>query len=470
MPDNAASAKITADFFASMTSMLFDKIPIPINFLDASGNIIFMNKAFLDFLNLDLDKVKGKHITEIDPTVRLPIVMKTGKPEIGVKHIFKDGRRAIVHRIPLFYKDILVGGVGIILIKDFQYIYDLGLEHEMIKSFKKNSNFQPDYYKAKYSLDDIITIAPQGKKCKKLANSYAQTDFPVLISGESGVGKELFAHAIHNASGRREGPFIRLNCGAIPENLIESELFGYEKGAFTGADKNGKKGKFELAHGGTLFLDEIGDLPPLVQVKILRALQEKEIERIGGNKIILVDVRVIAASNKNLAEEVKKGSFRQDLFYRLYVLHLHIPSLKERKGDIPLLIENFNTMLHHKYEIFKIFPNYVKEALSNYSWPGNIRELKNIIERMIVTCEKKEVSLDDIPDYISKQLRTAQLENFTKEENFDELTLNEAISHVEKKIITETLQKFSGNKAKTAKKLGIPRMSLYRKLEKYSID
>ncbi|GAA0179102.1 sigma 54-interacting transcriptional regulator [Clostridium sediminicola] len=454
-----------ADIFVSMTSLLFNQLPIPINFVDSNSRIIIMNQAFLDFLDLELKDVIGKPVSDIDQTVRLPIVVKTGKAEIGCKHRFKNGHKAIVHRLPLFYKDVIIGGVGIILIEDLEQFYNFFDEKNILKTFETNSsNKISDIYKSKYTFDHILTHSHLGKKTKAKAKAYADTDFPVLITGESGVGKELFAHSIHSYSRRKDGPFVRINLASIPESLIESELFGYEKGAFTGAKNSGKPGKFELSNGGTIFLDEIGEIPMYLQVKLLRVLQEKELERIGGNEIIKLDLRVIAATNCNLEGKIKQEEFRQDLFYRLNVLNLKVPSLKERKEDISLLIDHFRTQMYQEFEIHKNFPQEVREILVNYSWPGNIRELKNIIERTAVNASSDNVTIEDIPEYILKS--TKKYSNFEFGENYLKNTLLE----IERKLILDTLEKNNYNKAQTAKDLGIPRMSLYRKLNDMELN
>ncbi|SHH34752.1 sigma-54 interaction domain-containing protein [Clostridium grantii] len=459
-----------SDIFVSMTSLLFDQLPIPINFIDVNGRIIIMNQAFLDFLGLQLEDVIGKLLTDIDPSVRLPIVVKTGKAEVGQKHKFQSGKEAIVHRIPLFYKDVIIGGAGIILIHNLGHFYSFFEEKNILKNLKKSSsNKISDLYKAKYTFDDILTHSHLGKKSKAKAESYADTDFSVLIVGESGVGKELFAHSIHSFSRRKNGPFIRINLAAMPESLIEAELFGYEKGSFTGAHSTGKMGKFELANGGTIFLDEIGEIPLYLQVKLLRLLQEKELERIGGNEIIHLDLRVICATNCNLEEKIKLKEFRQDLFYRLNVLNLKVPSLKERKTDISLLINHFITKMYQDFNIFKKFPEDVEKILTDYSWPGNVRELKNIVERMAVTASGESVKIEDIPEYI---LENTKKNNFYEKNNlelketheFGENYLKNILSDMENKLILDTLEKFNNTKVQTAKALGIPRMSLYRKL------
>ncbi|KAB3528954.1 sigma-54 interaction domain-containing protein [Alkaliphilus serpentinus] len=467
---NSINPSEIADIFVSMTTLLFDQLPIPINFLDADGRVIIMNQAFLDFLNLELKDVMGKHLSEIDPTVRLPIVIKTGRAEISQKHRFHDGREAIVHRIPLFYKDVIVGGVGIILFDNLSYLHDLTMENHLFKALKVNKlNKVGDIYKAKYSFNDILTNSPLGKECIERAKAYSNTDFPVLITGESGVGKELLAHSIHNSSNRKNGPFIRVNCAAIPEALIESELFGYDKGAFTGAHKEGKIGKFQLANGGTIFLDEIGDFPFNLQAKLLRILQEKELERVGSNEILQLDIRVIAASNSNLEEKVLENKFRSDLFYRLNVLNLKVPSLRDRKEDIPLLINHFITSMYQDFNIFKVFTEDIIHLLKAYPWPGNVRELKNIVERIAVNAPDEMVRKEDIPDYILKSLPEAP-----SDKNHcwisEEATLKETLLEVEKILIMKTLEKHGFNKAQTAKALGIPRMSLYRKLKGFGIE
>lgn len=467
-PEASVDPNEIRDIFVSMTSLLFNQLPIPINFIDTEGKVIIMNQAFLDYLNIGLEDVTGKHLSEIDPSVRLPIVVKTGHAEIGQKHRFHSGRESIVHRIPLFYKDTIIGGVGIILIEDLNYLYEISEENSLIKTLKVNkANKIADVYKTKYTFDDILTQSYLGEKCKEQAKIYSTNDFPILITGESGVGKELFAHSIHSLSNRKDGPFIRVNCAAIPESLIESELFGYEKGAFTGAQSTGKIGKFELANGGTIFLDEIGDFPLGLQAKLLRVLQEKEIEKIGSNEIVQLDIRIIAATNYSLEDKVKENKFRQDLFYRLNVLNLNVPSLKERKDDIPLLINHFITSMYQNFNIYKRFPDDVIEILKAYSWPGNVRELKNIVERIAVNTKGKVVNESDIPDYIIEEINN----NFhTSNEDSCELkngSLKNTLLEIEKRIIKDTLLKCNNNKTEAARVLGIPRMTLYRKLKEF---
>lgn len=298
----------------------------------------------------------------------------------------------------------------------------------------------------------------------KLLNQVADSNATVILYGETGTGKEIVSKTIHDLSGRRDKPFIKLNCAAIPDTLLESELFGYEKGAFTGAVTR-KPGRFELANEGTIFLDEIGDMPLGVQAKLLRALQEREFERLGGTKTIKVDVRIIAATNKNLESLVKQGIFREDLYYRLNVVPIQIPPLRERKDDIPVLVEQF---LYKSSGISGKAPKRILEdaleALVNYSWPGNIRELENIVERCVVVTSGNLIALEDLPEYI--------LRNGTKVENpaINANTLDEAVDNAEKNAITKVLQECLGNRTHASEKLGISRRSLHRKIIKYNIE
>lgn len=294
------------------------------------------------------------------------------------------------------------------------------------------------------------------------AAKISQSDASVCLFGESGTGKEVLATAIHYNSKRNKGPLIKINCAAIPETLIESELFGYENGAFTGAKTAGSQGKFELANGGTLFLDEIGEMPLSMQVKLLRALQEREITRIGGTKVIKLNFRLITATNRNLEEMVKEGTFREDLYYRINVIPLVIPPLRNRKGDIPLLVNHFLKQLNEQYNENKHFSKEAMDSLFNYSWPGNIRELKNIVERMDVFSETDEISAMWIPPYIkqAKKLTFAEQEGFS---------LQKILDDTEKDAILTVLKMVEGNRSKAIELLGVSRRNFYLKLSKYGI-
>jgi DNA-binding NtrC family response regulator len=282
----------------------------------------------------------------------------------------------------------------------------------------------------------------------------------VLISGESGVGKELIAEAIHHQSPRRPKPLVKLNCGALPEGLIESELFGHEKGAFTGAIQQ-RKGRFELADGGTIFLDEISEMPPVTQVKLLRVLQEGEFERVGGTQTLKADVRVIAATNRNLENEVAEGRFRKDLFYRLNVIHMVIPPLRDRVEDIPLLALHFldKFCLENDRPPMGFSPEAMR-ALKSYAWPGNVRELQNVVERAVALCASNVVDFEDLPDEIRRH---------SPEDDKIILPVGSSMEEIERQAIVQTLKKTGGDKELTARLLGIGLATLYRRLKEMEL-
>ncbi len=313
--------------------------------------------------------------------------------------------------------------------------------------------------------------SPAMQQVLQLARRVSVSDSTVLILGETGTGKEVISTAIHNWSRRSGKPMIKVNCGAIPDNLLESELFGYEKGAFTGAASS-KPGRFEFADGGTIFLDEIGDIAPQLQVKLLRVLQEKTFERLGGIRPVSVDVRVIAATNKNLKEAVLKGEFREDLYYRLNVVPINLPPLRERKEDIDSLVSTFlrSAAGISGGTIKKMSPEAMK-YLMNYNWPGNIRELENIIERCVVITESDVIDADSLPQEILSygQQATVPASGMNIASASSEHLLNSAIDNREKEVIIKALQDHDGNKTKTALALGISRRSLHRKIQKYEI-
>jgi two-component system response regulator HydG len=282
----------------------------------------------------------------------------------------------------------------------------------------------------------------------------------VLLSGESGVGKELIAEAIHHQSPRRPKPLVKLNCGALPEGLIESELFGHEKGAFTGAIQQ-RKGRFELADGGTMFLDEISEMPPVTQVKLLRVLQEGEFERVGGTQTLKVDVRIIAATNRNLEDEVSEGRFRTDLFYRLNVIHMVIPPLRDRVEDIPLLALHFlDKFCLENDRPFMGFSPEAMRALKSYAWPGNVRELQNVVERAVALCASNMVEVEDLPDEIRRH---------SPADDKIVLPVGSSMEEIERQAIVQTLKKTGGDKELTARLLGIGLATLYRRLKEMEL-
>lgn len=315
--------------------------------------------------------------------------------------------------------------------------------------------------------DSIISRSPAMERVCYMIDKVAESDANVLIEGESGTGKSLVAKRIHNKSLRKKGPFITVNCAAIPENLIESELFGHVKGAFTGATES-REGKFAAADGGTIFLDEIGELPLPLQAKLLHVTQEKSFTRLGSNKINKVDVRIIAATNKDLSAMVEKGEFREDLYYRLNIVKIKVPPLRKRKEDIPLLITQFLSQQEKKLgKKFRIQSSII-EPLMQYDWPGNIRELKNVIERVTILSSGGEITMQDFPPEIWED----KIEKYTRGFNYiasNDKSLPEQLEEIEKKIIIQTLNKSNGNYARAAKMLKISRQSLKYKLDKYNL-
>ncbi|SMP40929.1 sigma-54 interaction domain-containing protein [Anoxynatronum buryatiense] len=470
---NERADKHLEKLFQDIPKSLFDELPLPINIVDENGIVVVMNQAFLNFYGApDFKNALGRPLLEFDHTTRLPIVLKTGIPEVGIPHHFATGKVAVVDRIPIFDGDQVIGAAGMVVIE--------GLEsHENAKRIRESiiQSIRPDWDDntdqrnssgAKYHFDHIITQSPLIKHFKDRARSFAATDLPVLITGESGVGKELFAQSIHHHSDRRSKPFVSINCAAIPETLLESELFGYEAGAFTGASRKGKLGKFELANHGTLFLDEIGDLPLSMQSKLLRVLQENQVERIGGNEVKSINVRVISATNRNLHDKIKTQEFRSDLYYRLNVLNLNIPALRERVEDIELLIEHFSSLFYQKTGIYRKFSPEVIRLLSRYPWPGNIRELENIVCRIIVIAEGEIIGKELIPEEILQDILGGLADSNDTAEMLGSQphnSLAEIIKRIEVKIIEDTLEICDNNKSKAAELLGIDRMTLYRKLK-----
>lgn len=311
-----------------------------------------------------------------------------------------------------------------------------------------------------YGYEEMVGSSDAITAVFRLIDRVAVEDSAVLIEGESGTGKELVARAIHRKSKRSEEPFIRVNCGALNDNLLESELFGHEKGAFTGAIRS-KQGRFELADGGTLFLDEIGDISPAMQIKLLRVLQEKEFERVGGEKTYQVNVRVIAASNRDLGSMIAENRFREDLYYRLNVIPIKLPPLRERRSDIPLLIEHFINKLNQNRDQKKEIDPEAVQLLVDYSWPGNIRELENLVERLFVISPGREIDPEQVTQFLGQRTVTSA--------DYKGMKLNRALESFEKNLLMHALQKANGVKNRAARILGIKTSTLYYKMEKYGL-
>ena len=430
--------------------------------VDKDGFITTMNQTYLDTLGLKKEDVVGKYILDITPTSGLQEVLDTGK--IVQAEIWPiKGRDTVVTRLPVYKDGKIIGAIGKSLFLDMSgakiFARKLQETEKELNLYKEEVRLS---YQAKWELQDLIGVDKEFSATKTLAYQLSRTTSTILITGESGTGKELFAHAIHNAGNRYLAPFVRINCAALPENLLESELFGYEEGAFTGAKKGGKPGKFELAHSGTIFLDEIGDMPLTMQTKLLTVLQEKIVERVGGTRPIMISVRVIAATNRDLEKMVMEGQFRQDLYYRLNVVRLNIPPLRSRRSDIPVLVSELMNRINEELQtnVTKISCKAI-ELLQNYTWPGNVRELENMLERAINLADMNHESSLTISHFPSLVEKTCLSE---KE------TLPQAVESLEKQIIIKTLKKVNGNKTQAAKLLGIHSSALYRKLSKYDLE
>ncbi|PLR84418.1 sigma-54-dependent Fis family transcriptional regulator [Bacillus canaveralius] len=426
--------------------------------VDRDGKIIYMNRKYCEFLEVDRDEVIGRHVTNVIENSRMHIVAETGKEEIADLQYIR-GNYMIANRVPIFSNGEVIGAFGTVF---FQDTYEWMQMNSHVKSLltKIHSYIQEIDSGVKYSLDDILGESEQIRSLKEKVKMIASSDISVLIRGESGTGKELFAHSIHRLSARSHKPFVKMNCAAIPEQLLESELFGYEEGAFTGAKKGGKKGKFQLADGGTLFLDEIGDMPGNMQVKLLRTLQEQEIEPVGSTKPLSVDVRIIAATNRPLEKMLGEKRFRDDLFYRINVIPFMIPPLRERMDDLPGLTDFFIKKITRKSgkRITGIDARVVR-LLNSYSWPGNIRELENVIEASVYLSNSETITMEALPDYITN----------SSVYPLGEKKLKEILEDTEKLVLEQSLAKYQQDKLLAAKALGISKSTFYEKLHKYRL-
>ena len=335
-------------------------------------------------------------------------------------------------------------------------------------TLKLKNNVIPIKSQAHPVFKDIVGQSPPMRKIFRIVEKIAESDTTIMLNGETGTGKGLIARAIHERSGRKDKPFIQINCGATPEGLLESEFFGYRRGAFTGATSD-KPGKFELAKGGTIFLDEIGDMSADLQVKVLRVLEEGEFERIGGHETIKSDARIIAATHRDLEEEVQKRNFREDLFYRLYVIPIMLPTLRERKADVPFLIDYFLEQFAKKTAAkpMKVSDEAMK-VLMNYSWPGNVRELRNLIERLVVLHEAEEILPEDLPSKIRNE--SGQAGQQRPRGSGDGISFNTAVSEFEKALILSALEKTNWVKNKAAQLLKIKRTTLVEKIKRYNLE
>lgn len=430
--------------------------------VDKEGYIEVISKAYAEFLGIDPKTAAGRHVRDVIENTRMDIVIQTGKAELSEFQEIK-GHRMIASRIPIVKDGETVGALGRVLFRNAE---DLRALYERMRAMERELNsYKKAYGKinaARYNINDIVGNCAVMTGLKEAAKRVAKTNSSVLILGESGTGKELFAHSIHQASPRKNAPFITVNCGTLPEDLIESELFGYEGGSFTGAKREGKQGMFQAAEGGTIFLDEIGDLPLPMQVKLLRVLQEREIQRIGSNVREPVNVRVLAATNRDLYQMVREGKFRSDLYYRLNVVTLYIPALRERREDIPLLAKALVEKFAKREGVaVEGVTKAAMDCLTSYDWAGNVREMENALERAINFVGKDRwIQVEHLPVYITK----VRPETYQRSGD-----LKEVVAEAERQAIVDTLLQCRNSKSEAAKKLGVCRTTLYEKMLKYGI-
>ncbi|MEH7547295.1 sigma-54 interaction domain-containing protein [Neobacillus vireti] len=465
---------IPANWHEQIINLLAERIVVT----DREGIIIYINEAYCEFLGTTVEEAINRPVQDVIENSRMHIVAKTGKKELAALHPI-NGSEMIANRYPLFVEGKLVGALGTVMFRSPEEwrMYKTKIQH-LVEELKYYKTKVEKELKSKYYFQDLIGSSQPFLAAKNLAERISVSNSSVLLIGESGTGKELFAHAIHNHSLRSSLPFVAINCASIPEHLLESELFGYDDGAFTGAKKGGKKGQFEMANNGTLFLDEIGDMPLSMQSKLLRVLQEKEVQRVGGQKSIPVDVRIIAATHRDLEKMVDEGKFRRDLYYRLNVIKIEIPSLNKRKEDIKLISMGLLKKLERKFfrtgiEISK----EVEQRLMEHSWPGNIRELENVLERAINVLDGQTIEVFHLPLYLrelelqsSSQVDSPVADTKPVGKLFSPIpSLKETLAQVEKEAIINALTVTNGNKQEAARLLEIGKTRFYEKCKLYDI-
>jgi len=431
---------------------------------DASGYALWINKACEELYRIPREEIIGKHCTYLEqagifsPSVAKQVMQE--KKQVSILHQNRDGKRLLTTGTPILNEKGELSKI-ITTSHDITELVVLQKKLETMQSVLQDLKTNEGKF-----YGGVIANNPLMYSVIQMAERLAQVDTTVLITGESGCGKGVIAKLLHEIGNRKDGPFVKINCGAIPENLLESELFGYEKGAFTGSNKEGKKGLFEAAQKGTIFLDEISELPLGLQVKILQVIQEKEVQRVGGLSGIPVDVRIVSATNKDLESMVKEGRFREDLFYRLNVVPIHIPPLRERPEDIIPMIRTFLQQNNQKYDENKLIDGEAMATLLRYPWPGNVRELQNIIERLVITTKADLIGPEHLPSYISQYEDLYNLGDINPEGNTG---LKEILELAEKQILFSARGKYRTTRA-MAKALGISQPTVVRKLEKYGIE
>ncbi len=457
------------------TAMLLLERFDAISVVNAEGEYIYANQNWLDIFQLSKENITGLHPWDILPDTRVMEVLKSHNPIVG-HHLKGPNMKGFVSYYPIMKNETFFG----VLIWVFYSWMDATVRFskmvaELSRELEATQESLRNLSTANYSIQNIIGESPAIVRLREDIMAASRTVSTVLIEGETGVGKELVAHAIHDFSARRQARFVRVNCSAIPSELMESEFFGYDEGAFTGARRGGKIGKFELANGGSIFLDEVNQLPSTIQPKFLRVLQEREVERVGGKKVLSLDVRVIAASNTSLEDMVHSGSFRSDLFYRLNVIRIRVPPLRERKEDIPLLTRNLVSKLNHQLGLnISHVDDDIMQMFMDYDWPGNIRELQNVLERAMNrasgdTLEKNHfIFFTSAVQACPPVTAAVPLRDAPVPPPYPGMgSLMTMKADLEYAAIRDAMLKSRGNKTQAAALLGISRNALYKKLKKY---
>ncbi len=445
--------------FRQLEQHMFLSAAMPMVMVDTDGIIIKINRAYEDWCGLSAKELVGSYMPDKIQTCRTHVVAQTGIPEIHcIQQAF--GETILSTRLPIFDEDgKLIGAWAMVDVNNYQSMLELQrkIEHQR-NSISKYQNELRTFISGKYWFTDILGRSPGIMKAKADAAAAAEAQIDVMIRGETGVGKELFAHAIHNSGPRSGGPFISLNCSALSPNLVEAELFGYEGGSFTDADKRGRQGKFEFANGGTLFLDEIGDMPVSIQPKLLRAIEAREITRVGGQKVIHLDLQIVAATNCDLERMVEQGVFRRDLYYRLSAYMVTIPPLRTRREDIPILVRHFLEIACRKTgRVMKPISEACMADIMTRSWRGNVRELSNFIRNMVIRTDPQEQFYG---------MSGAETPGFSEtEEEAD----TEPLTDFEMAALRRALQRTRGNISRAAGLLQIDRNTVYRKMKKFGI-
>ena len=442
--------------------LICDHLEVTLFVTDKQGKIRYVNPSYLKKTGLTEEELIGENAIEMNRQNLMqcdviPDVLREEKPVNGIGYVPEKDYRGFISGVPVKEN----GQIKYVITTDWD-VYSIMEMQNLLQSLKRGNgsgkNAEPVLEDT--ADDQLLYISDQMRRVLTIAKTVAKTDVAVLITGETGTGKEVLSNVVFQNSARSEKPFIKINCAAIPQELLESELFGYEEGAFTGAKKGGKKGAFEEANGGTLLLDEIGELPFQVQAKLLRALQENEITRVGGSKPIKLDIRIIAATNRDLLQEIKEGKFREDLYYRLNIMPLALPPLRERQEDIPYIAGQFLEEFNEKYGRETVMDPDVIYLFRSYEWPGNIREMRNLMERMVILSTDGRITKDEVENILQVRSDT---------HDHGEQSLKEAVAQLETLMIKNAISE-CGSKNKAAAVLGVDHSTLVRKCQKYGIE